>query len=49
MAICGPVGALATWYAARGGVVSPRWAALLVPAVDPVPGRLPAPGRTGDA
>lgn len=32
VAICGLVGALATWYAARGSVVTLRWAALLVPA-----------------
>ncbi|MEU8432813.1 rhomboid family intramembrane serine protease [Streptomyces sp. NPDC029216] len=32
VAICGLVGALATWYAVRGSVVTLRWAALLIPA-----------------
>ncbi|WP_030689951.1 rhomboid family intramembrane serine protease [Streptomyces globisporus] len=32
VAICGLVGALATWYAVRGSVVALRWPALLVPA-----------------
>ncbi|MGO4458161.1 rhomboid family intramembrane serine protease [Streptomyces sp. M-16] len=32
VAICGLVGALATWYAVRGSVVALRWVSLLVPA-----------------
>lgn len=31
VAICGLVGALATWYAARGRLVTLRWVTLLVP------------------
>ncbi|WP_052713566.1 rhomboid family intramembrane serine protease [Streptomyces katrae] len=32
VAICGLVGALAAWYAVRGGTTALRWAALAVPA-----------------